>query len=226
MHQKTALSFFGVALLACSAPSARALELLTNGNFEAPVVSAGDHIGTAPSNWTVAFQGTGPTQGPNNLVHGPITGTGATTPLPIYPGDAANGHAQSFDGDGAPVYLTETITPNVTGPVSVSVAFGGRDTGSNSGVGSFWQIFTTGGTLLGTGPAVTPATSAWAATSTAATAFSLTANTAYTFRISLADPDMVDLASVQTVPEPSTLAAASLGAGLLGWLGYKRRRQS
>ena len=43
--------------------------------------------------------------------------------------------------------------------------------------------------------------------------------------VTLDNPDQVDAVTLTPVPEPTTLAAVGLGAGLLGWIGFKRRRR-
>lgn len=232
---KKALAFAtGAAGLALFPVSSHAAELLIDGSFESPVVAAGTTqtpnpgLGTLPTNWTI-FNASGvATPSVSNLTHGVVTnGTGNTgsNNLPLDPFDPGSAQSLDISGAGSASHL---FTAQYNTPVTVKIDFGGRDSGSASGSGSYWTIYNnTTNALVASSSAtpVKPAFGGWS-TSTLTTAVSLAASTQYRFVVTLDNLDQVDGVTVTQVPEPNALAAAGLGAGLLGWLGFKRRRRA
>ncbi len=219
----------GAAVLALSPLSGNAAELLLDGTFESPAQSGnGNHQGAVPDSWIVAEDATTTTTtnvNDSNLNRGVVTnGVGITGPsqyLGICPDDP-NGQ-QSLDGAGKLVYVSQAFTLSTTSPLAIAIDFGGRDSGSSSGTGASWQLLNGTGTVVASTSGITPATGAWVKTSVVTNALP---SGNYRFVVALPDPDMIDAATITTVPEPSTLAAAGLGVSLLGWVGFKRRRKS
>ncbi len=241
MTNKVAFTTLGAAVLALSfAARTQAASLLTNGSFENPLngttasLSDGNNF-VPPQAWTVSGSATGPeNDGLSNLAKGTATGNGSPTPqLNPYDGVVA------FDGDGSDCVVYQDFTMPVTSLLNVQIAFGGRDSDSLTGSGSSWSIGTvTGGVFTpvvtsatyhpnpGTGSATGAANRPdWIFLNTTTTNI-FNANTTYRFVINLGNPDHVDAVLLTPVPEPSTLAAAGLGAGLLGWIGLQRRRRN
>ena len=226
--------FSTAAIVALSLSSSEAAQLLLNGNFEAPALTTtGDHVGTLPTSWNVATSATGASvAADSNLVKGTVTtGTGLVgnaTPLPPDPNDTTPGASQSLDGDGMATVVYQDFTmPGLASKVDVKIDFGGRDYTSGTGTGASWQILdpATGYSVVSSlATAINPTTGAWTDSNTVTTQ-TLTAGKTYRFAVSLPDPDMVDGASITTVPEPSTFAGIGLGfVALLGWFGVKRPR--
>ena len=229
MNKKTAFTFLGAAVLASVPATGHTAELLVNGSFESPALQTnGDHVGTGPgSSWTIAGGGQA------NLTRGVITtGTvtgGQTSNLPLDPYDGyAGGSQQSLD-ISATGTLTQTFTALYNAPATIKFDIGGRDTVESDNTtppsGSTWTLFNAAGTQIAASPVtLKPALNQWA-TNTFTTA-NLVAGADYRFVVNLDNPEHVDGLSVTQVPEPTTAAAVGLGLGLLGWLGYKRRRRS
>ena len=228
MTKKTVFSTIGAAVLAFSASSSHAAELLLDGTFESPVQSGnGNHTNVVPDSWIVAETSTATTSvpGDSNLNRGVVTnGTGVTSSaqyLGICPDDSTG--QQSLDGAGKAIFVSQTFTLGTTSPLAIAIDFGGRDSGSATGAGSSWQLLNSSGVVVASATGITPATGAWVKSSVVTG--TLLSGT-YRFLISMPDPDMVDAATITNVPEPSALAVAGLGASLLGWVGFKRRRRS
>ena len=230
MNKQVALSLFGAAVLASVSTSGRAAELLLNGSFEGPIVVAGqNNLGTVPDSWTVQNSSGTTTASVSNLTRGIVTnGTGNTDrthDLPLDPFDAGSQQSLDISNTGS---ATQTFTALFNAPATVKFDIGGRDTASGTSTGSYWSIYNNATNALvvsSSANALKPAFGAWA-TNTSSTGVSLVANTVYRFVITLDNPHQVDGLSIVQVPEPTTVAATSLGLGLLGWLGYKRRRRS
>ena len=233
MYKKATFSLFGAAVLASAPVTSHAAELLINGSFEGPVVAANqNNLGTAPTSWAVQTSAGASNTANSNLTRGTVTtGTGNTgsNNLAVDPYDTSTGGQQSLDISGAG-QAVQTFTAQYSAPVSVKFDLGGRDSTSASAstAGSYWSIYNNAtNALVATDSAspLKPGFGAWITNRTTTTA-SLTANTVYRFVVTVDDPDQLDGLSITQVPEPTTMAATSLGLGLLGWLGYKRRRQS
>ena len=229
-------------LLSCAAvltsvlPSTQGAQLLLNGNFEAPALTTtGDHTNNqVVTSWNTATTATGANNlALNNLVRGTVTnGTGLignATPLPVYQNDSANGDMQSFDGSGSAVVLYQDFTMALgTTQAQVDIGFGGRDyTSAAAGTaGASWSILDPANNYAAVATltsAVKPTTGQWTVVPTQTV--TLTPGKTYRFAISLPDPDMVDGASINVAPEPSTYAGVGLGLGLLAWLQVKRCRR-
>ncbi len=230
MNKTTISALAGAAVLAFSASSSQALELLTDGTFESPLQTGdGNHINVVPDGWIVAetLAATSSDTSVSNLNRGVVTnGTGPTngtsaTPLGICPEDPTG--QQSLDGANVTVFVSQTFTLGTASPLAISVDIGGRDSGSDAGAGSSWELLDSNGVVQASASGITPATGSWVQS---ATTTSILPSGTYRFVVNLLDPDMVDAATITNVPEPSTFAAAGLGAGLLGWMGFKRRRRS
>ena len=229
MNNKIALSFFGAAVLASTPATGHAAELLLNGSFEGPVVVAGqNNLGTVPTNWTVQNSSGTTDAAVSNLTRGVVTnGTGNTgaNNLPLDPFDSGSQQSLDISNTGA---TTQTFTALFNAPATIKIDIGGRDTSSaSSATGSYWTLYnntTNAVVATSSANALRPAFGAWL-TYTTSTGVNLFANTSYRFVITLDNPHQVDGLSVIQVPEPTTAAATGLGLGLLGWLGYKRRRR-
>ena len=228
MNKKAAFSFLGAAVLASLPFNSHAAELLLNGSFENPAQGTdGNHIGVVPTGWTV-------TGGNSNLVRGTVTtgtiltGSGQVSNLPVDPYDTYPGGSQQLldiDNTGT---ASQTFTALANAPVTIKFDIGGRDGAESGGTtlptGSTWTLFNAAGTQVAASPVtLNPGINQWL-TNTSTTAFSLIAGANYRFVVNLDNPNQVDGLSITQVPEPTTAAAAGLGLGLLGWLGYKRRR--
>ena len=226
MNKVTLFSIAGAAAMAFSATSSlSAAELLLNGSFESPVQTTnGDHTSVAADSWTTAANPYTTTNvlADSNIVRGTVTGTGATAATSITPIVGS----QSLDGVGGSIYVSQSFTLASASALHVQAYIGGRDSTSATGVGSYFQLGTstsTAFTALYTSATANPNTGSWNL---------LQLNTAvlaagtYRFTVFLGDPDHLDGASITNVPEPTTLSAATLGMGLLGWMGFKRRRRA
>ena len=226
---KKALSLaVGVAVLTFFSRSGHASELLLDGTFESPVqTSDGNHINVVPDSWIVAPTASDTSSVPadSNINRGVVTnGTGVTDPsqyLGICPDDPTG--QQSLDGVNRTIFVSQTFTLGTASPLAISVDIGGRDSGSGTGAGSSWQLLDSGGNVVASAAGITPATGSWVQS---ALTTGLVPSGTYQFVVTLLDPDMVDAATITDVPEPSALAAAGVGAGLLGWLGFQRRRRA
>lgn len=232
MTKKILFFTVGVAALAFSSSTTQAGELLINGNFETPAqTTLGAHDGVAPGTWIVGETAAATTTiaADSDIQRGTVTnGTGVTVhpgqDLPTDPNDPTG--LQALDGVNKAVFVIQSFTLGTASPLAITIDFGGRDSTSADAAtpGSTWQLLNSGGTQVAASPvAIKPATGTWA-TSKLTTAL-LPAGT-YKFIVSLDNPDLVDAASITTVPEPTTFTLAGLGVGLLGWLGCKRRQRS
>lgn len=229
MNKKFALSFLGAAVLASAPATGHAAELLINGSFETPVQTNGDHVGTGPGTpWVIAG-------GSPNLVRGPVTtgtvkpGSGATSNLPVDPNDKFAGGSQQLLDINATGTASQTFVAQFNAPATIKFDIGGRDNveGDNTTAptGSTWSLFNNStNVLVANSITLNPVINQWL-TNTSTTAASLTAGVTYRFVINLDNPDQVDGLSITQVPEPTTATAAGVGLGLLGWLGYQRRRR-
>ena len=202
--------------------------LLTNGNFEDPTAANGggaNNLGTVPTGWAVQTAAGADNSAASNLISGSTLGSGTTLRLGVDPFDTSPGAQQSLDINGAG-QVVQNFSPMVTGPVRVSIDFGGRDSGSDTSAGSYWSIYLGAATTpvaTSSGSPVKPGVGQWSS-STINTTVSLTAGQQYRFVVTLDNTQQVDGASIVSVPEPTALTAAGIGAGLLGWIGRKRRR--
>lgn len=197
MNKKAASLLLGAAVLASVPASSHAAELLIDGSFESPVVAAGTTqtpnpgLGTVPTNWTVLnSSGTADTT-VSNLTHGVVTnGTGNTgnNNLPLDPYDPNTAQSLDISGAGSAYHL---FTAQYNTPVTVKIDFGGRDSGSAAGTGSYWTIFnntTNAQVATSSASPIKPAFGGWS-TSTITTTASLVAGTQYRFVVTLDNPD-------------------------------------
>ncbi len=232
MIKKVTVLGAAAVVLSFSSSAVQAAQLLLDGSFETPVVAAGTTqtpnpgLGILPTNWTVTNASGTVDATKSNLTHGVVTnGTGNTgsNDLPLDPYDPGSAQSLDISGAGTAYHL---FTAQFSTPVSVKIDFGGRDSGSATGAGSYWSIYDTTGTTLVASSSTTPVKPAFGgwSTQTISTTVSLTANTQYRFVVTLDNPDQVDGITITQVPEPSTVAAAGIGVALLGWMGIKRRR--
>ncbi len=197
--------------------SARA-NLIVNGGFETTVSGtvSGNNVGTIPPNWTVVLG-----SAYSNLQINSASGVGGFTLLP-------HSGSQFFDGTGIgsfpnpPVLAFQDFTTTVGGFFEISVAWGGRDTGSNTTPSNF-AILNTSNTVLYTGANVTVMPENWVVQNDTTSIYFGPGT--YRFQINLSDPINVDDVSLIVVPEPSTYAAAFLVLGLTFWHWIKRRRR-
>jgi hypothetical protein len=192
MSKRIALTI--VAALSAPALSASAVQLLSNGNFESPVVVGdGNHIDTVPTGWSID-------QGQFNLVR---AGT--------------NQFLDLTGPQGAPgTYVFQNFTLNALSNVTFGAQFSPRD--GSVGSGGSTAIYGTNNTVqLATSPRVQNANAADTGFIPTQGLTSLPAGT-YTFRAFIDDPANVDNAFVDAspVPEPASLGLATLaGATLL-----------
>ena len=214
------------AVLTFFASSSHAAQLLLNGSFEAPTVTAGNHVGTLPTSWTVLTSAGAPNTGNSNLFSGTSSDTtgGVTTTLGPDPYDTGNTNSQSLDINGNGL-ADQTFTAQFSTPVTIKIDFGARASIAKT-TNSFWTLYnSTGTTVIATGATIVTTPGSWTSQTTT-TPVSLAAGTQYLFQVTLDNADQVDGISVNQVPEPSTLAAAGIGAALLGWVSIKRRRRA
>ena len=227
MNKKNLVRFACAAVLASAAtPRLSAAELLVNGNFETDVqTGTGDHQGVTVTGWTIT-----PT-GDANLARGPVTGgstalgSGASN-LPLDPNDTTPNAMQSLDLSASGT-ASQTFFAIATAPATIKFDIGDRDAppliGGNPG--STWTLVNvTTNQTVATSANLDPAFNAWA-TNTSTTPALVNGNQ-YRFTVNLDNANQVDGLSVQQVPEPTTLTAAGIGAGLLGWVSFKRRRRA
>jgi len=194
MSKRIVLSVVAAGALSVPAWSASAVQLLSNGNFESPVVVGdGNHIDTVPTGWSID-------QGQFNLVR---AGTNQFLDL-TGPAGAAG------------TYVFQNFTLNPLSNVTFGSSFSPRD--GSVGSGGSTGIYGTGNTIqLATSPRVQNANAADTGFIPSQGFITLPAGT-YTFRAFIDDPANTDNAFVDAapVPEPATLGVASIaGATLL-----------
>jgi len=181
----------------------QAAQMLVNGDMELPVQTTnGNHYPLNPDGWT--FVG-----GVSNLVRDPGNGVGGS-----------DQYVDWTSGTGTDHYLRQSFTLAVDSTVDFGAYFSNRGQ-ANGGDGT--QIYdVTDTNLLFASPDVVAAFAPPTWTLSQSTGVSLSAGT-YVFRSTFDDFSNTDGAFVDAVPipEPSTLALATLGL-----LGLRRRRRA